>query len=214
MGVTSDYRLMGISLSDREPAAQAELHYQNRLRNESTWFAGLWSSTVKLNGESDSSVQLEAFLGAQWALGPDWQGKVTIAHYAHPWDSLWKRYDYDELTVETGFRDTFRLTAAYSPNADLYAEWYGLVENRKSLAFEATAGVPFKGSFAASAGVGYRDVTSFFDEGYWYGSVGVAYDKAGLHASIFRVQTDRTARQLFAGDTASPGWVGTLLWTF
>jgi hypothetical protein len=125
-----------------------------------------------------------------------------------------KHYDYDEITVEAGFRDTFTLTATYSPNTDLYADWYGLVEDRKSLAFEGMAGLPLKGSFAASAGVGYRDVTSFFDEGYWYGSVGLSYDRAGLHASVFRIQTDETAQRLFTGEYASPGWVGTLLWTF
>jgi uncharacterized protein (TIGR02001 family) len=214
VGVTSDYRLQGLSLSDGEPAAQAELHYSGRLGDGAAWYGGLWASKVKLTDETDSSVQLEAFLGARWALGPDWQGKLTIAHYAHPWDSLLKHYDYDELTLEAGFRDTFKLTAAYSPNTDLYAGWYGLVEDRKSLAFEASAGMPLRGSFAVSAGVGYRDITSFFDKGYWYGSAGLAYDRAGLHASLFRVQTDRTARRLFSGDSASPGWVGTLLWTF
>jgi len=215
VGIASDYRLQGLSLSDREPAPQAELHYHAKMGDGAAWYAGVWASKVKLTDETDSSVQLEAFLGAQWALGQDWQGKVTVAHYAHPWDSLLQHYDYDELTVEaTFFRDTFRLTAAYSPNTDLYAGWYGLIEDRKSLAFEASAGVPLIASFAASAGVGYRDVTSFFDKGYWYGSVGLAYDRAGLHASIYRVQTDHTARSLFAGDSASPGWVGTLLWTF
>lgn len=214
-GVTSDYRLQGVSLSDGEPAAQAELHYRGRLRDDAAWFGGLWASKVKLNGVSDSSVQIQAFLGAQWALGADWLGKITVAHYAHPWDGLLKHYDYDELTVEAGFRDTFKLTAAYSPNTDLYSGWYGLVEDRKSLALEATAAMPVRGSFAASAGIGYRDVSSFFDEdGYWYGSVGLAYDRASLHASVVRVLTDKTAREIFPGDTANPAWVGTLLWTF
>jgi hypothetical protein len=108
----------------------------------------------------------------------------------------------------------FKLSAAYSPNTDLFTGWYGLVEDRKSLAFEATAGVPVKGAFAAAVGVGYRDITSFFDKGYWYGSVGLAYDRAGLHASLFRIETDATAQRLFTGEYASPGWVGTLLWTF
>jgi uncharacterized protein (TIGR02001 family) len=214
VGVTSDYRLQGLSYSNGNPAAQAELHYQSPADHGATWFGGLWASTVKLDDQTESSVQLEAFVGRQWTMGSDWQGKTTLAHYAHPWNSFWQRYDYDELTLEAGYRDTVRFTASYSPNTDLYSRYRGLVENRRALAFEATAGVPVRGSFAASAGVGYRDVTSFFGRGYWYGSVGLAYDKDRLHASLFRVQTDRVARRMFYADSAAPAWVGTFLWSF
>jgi hypothetical protein len=168
---------------------------------------------VRLNGQSDSSVQLEGFLGRQWALNPDWQSTLMVAHYAHPWDRLLKHYDYDELTAELSFRDQLKLTAAYSPNTDLYS-YYGFLENRKSIAYEATGTVPVRGSLAASAGLGFRDVESFFGTGYWYGSVGLAYDRARVHASLMHIRTDRTARQLFYSDAVDPAWVGTLLWTF
>jgi hypothetical protein len=62
--------------------------------------------------------------------------------------------------------------------------------------------------------VGFRDVSSFFDTGYWYGSAGLAYDRGHLHASVLRIHTDRTARRLFYDDIVDPSWVGTLLWTF
>lgn len=213
-GVTSDYRLQGLSYSNTNPAAQAELHYQRLNENGNAWFGGLWGSTVKLDDQTESSVQVEAFLGRQWSMGTDWQGKITLAHYAHPWSSFWQRYDYDEVTLEAGYRDTVRFTASWSPNTDLYSRYTGLVENRRSVAFEASTGIPIRGSFAASAGVGYRDITSFFDTGYWYGSVGLAYDKDRLHASLYRVQTDRTARRLFYSESAEPAWVGTFLWSF
>jgi hypothetical protein len=67
---------------------------------------------------------------------------------------------------------------------------------------------------SASVGVGFRDVSDFFDTGYWYGSAGLSYDRGPLHASVMRVQTDRTARRLFYDDIVEPAWVGTVLWTF
>jgi uncharacterized protein (TIGR02001 family) len=213
VGATSDYRLEGLSQSANRPAAQVELHYQGRSENGATWFGGVWASTVRLDAQEATSVQLQAFLGREWPLGADWRGKLTVAHYAHPWNGLLKLYDYDELTAEATYHDTLTLAAAYSPNTDLYSR-YGFVENRKSLAYEAAVRVPLRGAFSSSGGVGYRDLTSLFGSGYWYGSVGFAYDRASLHASLLRVGTDQTARRLFYGDMASAAWVGTLLWTF
>jgi hypothetical protein len=126
---------------------------------------------------------------------------------------LLKHYDYDELTVGASFRDRVKFTASWSPNTDLYSH-YGFLENRSSLAYELAGSVPVRGPFAASAGVGFRDVSSFFGTGYWYGSAGLAYDQGRLHASILRVQTDRTAQRLFYGDIVDPAWVGTVLWAF
>jgi hypothetical protein len=206
--------MQGLSLSGNDPAVQLELHYQGNPANGAAWFGGVWASTVRLGRVSESTVELEAFLGRQWAMGTDWQGKLTVAHYEHPWSDLPNQYDYDELTAEVSYRDTLKLTAAYSPNTDLYSTYYGLAEDRKSLTYEASAGVPILKSLTASAGLGYRDLTSLFDTGYWYGSVGLSYDRARLHASLFRVQTDHTAQHLFYGDMASSAWVGTVLWTF
>ena len=213
VGVTSDYRLDGLSLSGGKAAVQAELHLQARTENNGAWFGGLWASTVRLSGQFASSVQLEGFLGRQWALDPDWHSTLTVAHYAHPWDRLLKHYDYDELSAELSFRDRLKLTAAYSPNTDLYS-FYGFIENRKSIAYEAAGTLPVWRSLAATAGVGFRDLASFFGTGYWYGSVGLAYDRARVHASLMRIYTDGTAQGLFYSDVIDPAWVGTLLWTF
>lgn len=213
LGVTSDYRLQGLSLSAGKAAAQAELHFHIPTEDRGGWYAGVWASTVRLANQSSSSGQIGAFLGRQFELGPDWLGSVSLSHYAHPWDTLLKHYDYDELTVGASFRDRLKFTLAYSPDTDLYSH-YGFIENRRSLAYELAGTVPVGGAFGASAGVGFRDVSDFFNTGYWYGSAGLSYDRGPLHASVMRVQTDRTARGLFYDDIVEPAWVGTLLWTF
>ena len=213
MGITSDYRLQGLSLSAGKAAAQAELHYQFPTEDRGGWYTGLWASSVRLANQSSSSGQIGAFLGREFSIGQDWLASVSLSHYAHPWDAFLKRYDYDELTFGASFRDRVKFTAAYSPNTDLYSH-YGFIENRSSLAYEVAGSLPVRGALAASAGVGFRDVSSFFDTGYWYGSAGLAYDRGHLHASVLRIHTDRTARRLFYDDIVDPSWVGTLLWTF
>ena len=213
VGVTSDYRLDGLSLSGNKAAVQAEVHLQARTENGGAWFGGIWASTVRLTSDSDASAQLEGFLGRQWALNPDWQTSLTVAHYAHPWDRLLKHYDYDELTAAASFQDRLKLTVAYSPNTDLFSH-YGFAENRTSIAWEAAGTLPIRGALAASAGLGYRDLSNLFGAGYWYGSAGLTYDRARVHASLMRIQTDATARHLFYRDIVDPAWVGTLLWTF
>lgn len=213
VGVTSDYRLEGLSLSAGKAAAQAELHVQLPTEERGGWYAGLWASTVRLANQTSSSGQIGAFLGREFAMGPDWLGSVTVSHYAHPWNALLKQYDYDELTVGASFRDRLKFTAAWSPDTDLYSH-YGFIENRRSLAYEVAGTVPLRGPVGASAGIGFRDVSDFFGTGYWYGSAGLSYDRGPLHASVMRVQTDRTARRLFYDDIVDPAWVGTVLWTF
>ena len=213
LGVTSDYRLQGLSLSANTAAAQAELHFQQPTEDRGAWYAGLWASSVRLSNQSSSSAQIGAFIGRQFAMGPDWAGSVAVSHYAHPWNALLRHYDYDELTVGASFRDRLKFTAVYSPDTDLYS-YYGFIENRRSMAYELAGTMPVRGPLTASAGVGFRDVSSFFDTGYWYGSAGLAYDRGRLHASVLRIQTDRTARKLFYSDIVDPAWVGTLLWAF
>jgi len=216
LAVTSDYRLEGISLSAGSASVQAELHLQQPTENRGAWYGGLWAASVRLPSQSQSSPQLGAFIGRQWAMGQDWMGSAVISHYAHPWNALLRHYDYDELTVEASFRDRLRFTAAYSPNTDLYSQrnHWGFQEDRRSLAYEVSGSLPVYGPVAASAGAGYRDVTSFFNTGYWYGSAGLTYDRGRLHASVLRIQTDRTAQRIFYRDLVDPAWVGTLLWTF
>ena len=214
VGVTSDYRLEGLSLSAGTAAVQAELHFQQPVEDRGAWYAGLWASSVRLGNQTSSSAQIGGFVGRQWALGPDWMGSVGVSHYAHPWNALLRHYDYDELTVGASFRDRVKFTAAYSPDTDLYSH-YGFIENRRSLAYELAGTLPVRGPLAASIGIGFRDVSDFFNTtGYWYGSAGLTYDRGRLHASVLRIQTDGTAQRLFYDDIVQPAWVGTLLWTF
>ena len=212
--LTSDYRLYGLSQSDGNPAMQAEIHYVGNPGARFTWFGGLWASTVRLSSRQPTSVQLEGFLGYQWALDADWQLRLAYGHYAHPWNSLLSRYDYDELSAAVAWRDAVSFAVAWSPNTDLYSSDRGYAGNERAVSYELTGHIPVWRTLALVGGVGYRDLQALFDTGYWYASAGLAYDAPRVHLSAIRAVPDNTARHLFYSDAAGPAWIATVLFSF
>jgi uncharacterized protein (TIGR02001 family) len=214
LGVTTDYRLRGISQSDGSPAGQLDVHYQSPVGSASVgWFAGLWASTVRLYRQENQTVELNAYGGLVWALDDDWSAKLALSHYAHPWDSLARHYDYDDVTVGTAWRDQLFLSATWSPNMSIISS-RGIVLNRSALAYDVTGRLPLVERLSAVGGVGYYDVSELAERGYWYGSAGLAYDLASWHFDVSRVQNSRAAREIFYGDQAENRWIATVVWTF
>ncbi len=134
LGVTSDYRLQGLSLS----AGDRRQHRPSCTFSNPTEDRGaLVRRAVGLDGAAQPTSlrrrrRSARSSAASSTLGPDWLGSVALSHYAHPWNALLKHYDYDELTIGASFRDRLKFTAAYSrPTHDLYSH-YGFIENRRS----------------------------------------------------------------------------------
>ncbi len=207
--LTSDYRLRGVSQSDSSAAIQADVHYDS----PRGWLAGIWASTVRLYGEQNETVELNAFLGYRWALSSDWHAKLMVSHYAHPWDSIAKLYDYDDVTAGTAWRDRLFFTVTWSPNSSIFSS-RGARFDRSSLAYDATARVPLGARLSGVAGIGYYDLSELVGTGYWYGSAGLVYDLHRLHFDVSRIQTSAAAKELFYGDIAENRWIATVMWTF
>jgi uncharacterized protein (TIGR02001 family) len=212
VALTSDYRLRGITQSDGVAAWQADVHYDS----PSGWIAGLWASSVRLYGgsyESNETVELNAFLGRQWRLDSDWSARVVVSHYAHPWDSFSRNYDYDDVMLGTAWRDRLFLTATWSPNTSIVSS-RGVAWDRSALNYDVTGRAPIAGRLSGFAGAGYYDLSELVGTGYWYGSAGVVYDLPWLHLEVSRVQTSAAAKRLFYGGIADNRWTATLMWTF
>jgi uncharacterized protein (TIGR02001 family) len=209
LALTSDYRLRGVTQSDGVAALQADVHYDS----PSGWMAGLWASSVRLYGQSNETVELNAFLGRQWRLNSDWSAKLVVSHYAHPWDSFAANYDYDDVMLGTAWRDRVFLTATWSPNTSIVSR-YGVAWERSALNYDVTARAPITGRLSGFAGAGYYDLSELVATGYWYGSAGMVYDLPRLHLEVSRVQTSAAAKHLFYGGIADNRWTATLMWTF
>lgn len=83
LGVVSDYRFRGYSLSDEQPALQGGLNASHA----EGWYAGVWASTIDEYGLDENgqgaSVEVDFTLGRAFtALGYDWN--VGLAAYTYP----------------------------------------------------------------------------------------------------------------------------------
>jgi uncharacterized protein (TIGR02001 family) len=207
--VTSDYRLRGISQSDRSPAAQLDLHYDAA----SGWLAGLWASTIRRDRYQSVAGELNAFVGYRWALDADWNAKLSAAHYLYPWDSSGRTYDYDEFVAAAAYRDRAFLSIAYSPDAAPFpARW----ESRRpaALSAEFALRMPLTGGFSGSTGLGHYHLGDRQSSGYWYWSAGLGYGFERLHLDFTYFGTSGAARSLFYEGVAENGWAGTITWSF
>lgn len=92
IGVVSDYRYRGISLSDRDPAIQGGID----ITHESGIFAGAWASSIADTGGSNMELDLYAGYGGQ-AAGVDYS--VTFLGYVYPGGH---GVDYYELQGKLG----------------------------------------------------------------------------------------------------------------
>lgn len=77
IGLVSDYRFRGVSLSDRKPALQGGVEYARR----SGLFVGAWASTLSKTSEAD--VELDLFAGASGDVA-GLTYKVTSLTYLYP----------------------------------------------------------------------------------------------------------------------------------
>lgn len=77
VGLVTDYRYRGLSMSDGRPAVQAELNYEHR----SGLYAGLWGSTLGGQG-----LELDPALGYSAELGGGLSLNLSATYYVYPHD--------------------------------------------------------------------------------------------------------------------------------
>ena len=107
LGVTSDYRFRGISLSERRPALQGGVEAEH-----GGWFVGSWASTISEDGRS--SVEVDVY-GGQRGVSGAFSYSAGIYAYSQPGEPGSR---YVELQARAG-RDlglaTLEVEAAYAP---------------------------------------------------------------------------------------------------
>lgn len=206
---TSDYVLRGVSQTDGSPALQASMAYQA----DRGWYAGAWVSTLNATrwfhpaGEADT--ELDVFAGVSRAVAEDWSIDVQAARYIYPDDGAYFDYGYSELEVAVMYRDAWRASVAWSPDASMISQ-QGLAENRTTLAYEFGLRQTVLPWLAVNAGVGYFDLTDLFSAGYTYWNVGLTASVGGLTVDLGQYGSDARGRELFGSRIAEPRTVLTL----
>jgi uncharacterized protein (TIGR02001 family) len=196
VGVVSDYRFRGLSLSDRNPALQGGVDVEAGMG----LFAGGWASTIDDDG---TNVELDLYGGyAGSAAGFDY--RLTANAYFYPGGS---GVDYMELRVEAE-RElgpvTLGAEAAFVPqqrNIDVANYYLG-----------ASAGVEIPGvsGLTATARGGWEQ--GFYD-GKWDWELGVSYTRGALTASLAYVDSNYGGAAE-EGRLGRAGLVASLLATF
>ena len=212
IGVTSDYRVRGISQTRGEPAVQAGVH----ARSTHGWLAGIWASTINRSPGASATAEIDAYLGFAWSIAPDWDFRAVATHYAYPNDPARIRYDYDELSASITFRSQLAATVSWSPNTTYFGwdEYQWEAQSRASAAYEITGLQPLTQSLSATAGVGYNDLRRLFDRGYWYWNAGLSYGLGSVRVDVAHIGSDANARRTFGSELSQPGWSAAISWRF
>jgi uncharacterized protein (TIGR02001 family) len=209
--LTSDYLVRGISRTDDQAALQLDLHYAH----SSGFLAGFFASNSRMDQAEPRDVELSGFLGWGWNISPDWHTKVTVSHYAYPWNRRGSSYNYDEVDVDVGYQSWLHVNLEYSPNTPRFIpKPYAMLTGESQKSAEISLQRQIWRELSLIGGVGYSFVDGDDSEGYTYWSAGAAYDFRSLSLVLSYVNTSEAAKALFFKEAASNQWTGTVIWRF
>ena len=212
--VTSDYVYRGVSSSNNDPAAQADLH----LNSADGTFLGVWGSTRDSHLEPYANYDFEIYLGHRFELSGSWSTTVSgRAHYllGGPQETS---DDYQEIGAAVSYLDFWTISVTVIPNAVRY---WNYVRLSRAPAFVADTSVQwlFYRGFMATGGAGYYRVTGTGPGieaagGYAYGNAGIAWQHGGWRVDVGYYLTQHTAEVLMPYPSADHRWAGSIAWRF
>ncbi|MES9871377.1 MAG: TorF family putative porin [Sedimenticola sp.] len=177
VALTSDYIFRGLTQNDGDAAIQGGFDYAH----DSGFYAGVWASNVSEASYTDSSMELDLYLG--W--GGDFNGvsvDVGVLHYEYPGTSV-EANNTDEYHVGVGYDFG---AAAVSATYNYSPDFYGADEaTYLDLGIEVPAGPV---TIAAHYGMTDYDAASGDDYDDW--SVGVSTEYGGFGFDLSYYETD------------------------
>lgn len=196
--VVSDYRFRGVSLSDRDPAAQGSV--------DLTWngfYAGAWASSIART--ADTNVELDLYAGYAGSAGPI-EYEVGAIAYLYPGGS-------GDATIYEGTASlsytlgpaTAKLTANYAPDQE------NLAGDNLYVSGELRAGIPTT-PVTIFAQLG-RERGSFYGR-KWDWSLGLEVTRGPFTAGIAYVDTNLDSATSFLGRNINAGVVASAGFTF
>lgn len=196
VGLVSDYRFRGISLSDRDPAIQGGID----LSHKSGFFIGTWASSIADYG--GSNVELDLYGGyAGQAAGVDYS--VSFLGYLYPGGSGVDYYELQGTIGKTIGPATLELQLAYVPDQKNYPG--------DNIYVSAGAEVAVPDTPLTLSVRGGRESSDFTKKWDW--EAGVSYSLGNLTASLSYVDTNYGGVNE-AGRLARAGVVAALLAEF
>lgn len=203
LGVVSDYRYRGVSLTDGDPALQAGLAWDR----DDGWYAGLFAANTRIG--SERGLQTVSYLGRAWRLdsGRSWEaGAQYIALVGH------RGGEYRELYLGL---------ASDRWNARLYHQPRLFGDAGPSAYAELNAHLPLgsRWMLLGHLGATWRgdDPGKYVDRIYYDGRFGVGVTAGAFNLHVQRVLTKRSGGYLAGGlypEAGDAGWVFGATWTW
>lgn len=196
---TSDYRVNGVSSSDRQPALQASLYWSAPQR----FFAGVWYSSVDFNDPGKTSFELDFYGGRTFRLEHFDLVAEAFFYMTPDRESAGPTYDYAEGRVR--FQDklgpvTLRSTLGWSPSMSFGAG--------EAWRFEASSGYALTPWLTFNAVVGRRWLENRVDRSHWEAGFTARWKR--LSFDVRYVDTNLSRRQCGYVDWCNAAVVGTL----
>src|SRR5690606_38869666 len=207
IAAVSDYVTRGLSQTRGDPSLQAGVHRTF----PHGWSLGAGAATVDLGDWIDANYELNLNVARTWTLGERWSAQLSYTRYIYPDER--GDHDYGELAGSLSYHDLLTATIAYFPHVSVYSR-VTTAWSAEALAIELSALQPVSERWSLLGGMGYYELPDPFRKGYLFWSLGLAFSWNALQLDLLRIDTDRTARQLFGTDRAGSRWSAALMWKF
>lgn len=167
VAITSDYTFRGISQTNRKPALQGSMQYDN-----SGFYVGLWGSNISwlsdLEGVS-SSVEIDIYGGYKGTFAGDWSYDVGVNRYQYPgkYPAGFTSPNTTEVYGSIGWK-TLSAKVWYS-----LTDTFGFSDSENSDYIEVNWNQPFAGIWTLNAHVGKQTIDGLGDADYTDYKLGV-----------------------------------------
>lgn len=192
LGLSSDYVLRGLSLSDGDPAIQGGAAWRFRGGAD----AAIWLSSTN----ADWGPEVDYTLGFGRAFGDGWSAHAGLGYYSYPDPETELNYDYVEFSGALSRWDLLGLRVAWSPDTGGFGQ-RGYTR-AAATSTELTAQWPLGPLLSIAAGLGYRDLQASGSYRYW--NLGLAAGWRRLSLDLQYIATDGRARQRYGDRRAGP----------
>lgn len=202
LGIVSDYRYRGLSLTDGNPAAQAGFAWDH----DENWYAGVFAASTRIDGER--GLQVVSYLGRGWRLdsGRSWEAGIQyVALTDQPGD-------YGEVYLGL-VSDRWSARVYYQPDA------FGNQGAAAYAEFDASIPLGERWRLLGHLGAGWQgDAPGNYIDGVRYdGRLGVGVAVGAVHLHLQRVVAERRGGYPAYGldsNAADAGWVLGATWTW
>jgi uncharacterized protein (TIGR02001 family) len=177
----SDYVWRGVSQTQEDPAAQAEL----TLSHESGFYVGAFLSNVDFTGpdDEDDGMNTEAnlWVGYNHEINDSMNLDVYYIRYFYPGVNEGFDIDFNEVTVALGFGGNYTASVSYSDDA--------MKLGGSSLYYSLAGEWELESGFTVGASVGYYDLDSAIDESYTDYGVSIGKSFGPMDVSLWYTNT-------------------------